>query len=217
VKTTIELPKYLCSACVDLLRQFKSFKDTCIQSDKHLQDAFSKSTSDDEDFVTELPQSPPPSPRRTRKARSKVENAKIKTSEEIPTEPKIEVKEETEPESSNKFDDLYEIYEISSAKNKKKTKKQPGKKRKILDNVDNVQKDIGIAAKEERKDESDDSEEWNLPLKKKVEQPKARRKTRKHRRFHCTIPKCQNKFVTEALLEVHLKAHEGIDVIFKVF
>jgi hypothetical protein len=38
----------MCSKCVALLKQFKTFKETCIRSDKHLRDAIAKTICEDE-------------------------------------------------------------------------------------------------------------------------------------------------------------------------
>jgi hypothetical protein len=206
-----ELPKYLCGNCVQLLTQFKNFKETCIQSDKHLRDAISETIIGDEDLLVEFSASPLQS-EETRQPETKAVNSRIKTTDKgsrkslmaIETVMITNIKEE----SPTEFVDPDEKLETPSVEDEKPSE--------ITETISD--EGVEITVKEECSSDDDEEwdEEWNQPLKKKVEQPRTSKKKRVHREFRCTVPNCRSRFEIETKLELHLKTHEGTDVIFEV-
>jgi hypothetical protein len=202
-----ELPKYLCGNCVQLLTQFKNFKETCIQSDKYLRDAISETIIGDEDLLVEFSASPLQS-EETRQPEMKAVNSRIKTTNKGSRKPLMEIETvmitNIKEESPTEFVDPDEKLETPSVEDEK-----------LPDITETISEEgVEITVKLERS--SDDGEEWNQPLKKKVEQPRTSKKKRAQREFGCTVPNCRSHFEKEAMLELHLKTHEGTDVIFEV-
>jgi hypothetical protein len=202
------LPKYLCGNCVQLLTQFKNFKETCIQSDKHLRDAISETMIGDEDLLVEFSASP----LQSEETQQSETNSRIKMTEKgsrkslmaIETVMITHIKEE----SPTEFDDPDEKLETPSVEDENP--------REITETIS--EEGVEITVKEERSSDDDEEwdEEWNQPLKKKVEQPRPCKKKRVHQEFRCTVPNCRSRFEKEAMLELHLKTHEGTVVIFEV-
>jgi hypothetical protein len=188
---------------VESLKQFKNFKETCIQSDKYLRDGTSETTGDNEDgLLVELPKAPSTSKRtRTPKIKAETVSQKIKEPSKKPKKKEQAMNIKKEVDSSNELDNLYEV---TSTKTKKTKKKKPRQKRNGLADVQIKQEN-----------ESEESDSWNEPLKTSVvKTTESSGKIKQQQLYRCTVRKCIKKFRSKALLETHLKSHEGVDVIF---
>jgi hypothetical protein len=214
----MELPRFLCSKCGELLTQFKTFKETCIESDLHLRKAVSNATFpllpvesikvesqtfDEEDILAKP--SPPPVKRKrkpTKKQEVRIGRRRTRAQSKSP-----EKEEEVENSIDDQEDDNSECH---TDRRRTRARKKSIEKVESSSESDD-QEDYCSDSKQEVDDRSDgnEDEEFDVPPKKK--EPRSQPSS-DELPYSCTKPKCRKRFRDEHRLEAHIKKHDGIDV-----
>jgi hypothetical protein len=183
ISDTDDMPRYLCPTCSEMLYKFKDFKDTCIKSDEHLRKITFTT------FKQELDESCPINPEPVFES-VKVENESCDEDDE-----------ENAPKAMTKKERRSNRRKVSKRKRKSFDEKKDGES-------------SSTAKLETMVSSGESDEEWNEPLKKKDKSAQSSSKAEaSYQRLHrCKISNCRKCYRTEAMLEAHMKTHEGIDV-----
>jgi hypothetical protein len=167
------------------LRQFKDFKDTCIQSDAHL-----------------------------RKITRNIVKQEIDDSYQIPSVLPFElvkIENESDDDSDGEQDEIVHL-EILETKEKNPKAKQRSKRKKVEDyeasESECDRKEVKVEKRRHESSSDSDQEtsddEWNQPLK--------LRAVDENYKVDCLDPNCEKKFKSLALLKIHQREHRGEDV-----